>query len=243
MSDVSASDDNGKRNLDSSASIANKTNEENSLHIGRDVLISTISDTGKETSPNTDTDRPVATVKTPGDDESDLSPLKISTSGQRNNEKIVTVNISPDTRGLTQHKIRLYVLRNAKENDTFVIQALFSCDIKFNFEREKVFNSENVFCTYVHYLTLNLMLNDTGDFYVMREGRLYRIDEYHLRISLRSFTGSKHFINEKKRSLYNCLPTWHQFLFNIDFSDNSSTKAPGKYNMVMIISKTNYFYS
>ena len=122
---------------------------------------------------------------------------------------------------LVPHKIHLYVLRDSRENDKFVIQAIFSSTVKLNFEPHKVLNLHNGVYSFVHRLTLDLTLTEN-------DGWLYPMDEYHLRLSSQSFRGSKHFVNERRRFLSDSSQTSHQFLFDTDFSDYNFTKAPGK---------------
>ncbi len=93
------SDNTEKHKLDSSALIENKSSEENFMYIGGNL-------------------RNSATYN-------DLSHLNTETSDKTTNDQDETVDICSDLLGLIPHKIRLYALRSSKENDKFIIQAIF----------------------------------------------------------------------------------------------------------------------
>ncbi len=172
------------------------------------------------------------TLKKTENDGSGLSLSNTGNFGETIADQDETDDICLDLSQLIPHKIHLYTLRSSKESSKFTIQAIFSSDVKINFERDTALNTENDVCPYVHHLTLDLMLNNNGHFYVTYKGLLHTINEYYLRISMRSYRGNKHFINEKRRFLSDCLRASHQLLFNTDFCDHISTNAPGKRCMI-----------
>ena len=165
--------------------------------------------------------------------------------GKNSNDSTVTKNADTVTSTgtnffeLSGELINLYVLRNLQEyNSKFIIKAIFDPNIKFDFKRDDIFTTNGVPITFVYHLTLFVKRTGFDQFFVQDENCWKTVNEYYLRISLPSLIGRKHYSNEVKRFLSTTMDKPHQFLFDVEFSDD----APGKYSCILIMIEIFVFF-
>ena len=214
---------------DSPSPIETHDKPESSMYTSNNIPISAVSDTGTKLYANlTAVVGPViSNIKE--NNTSNFTHAITTASEKTADDSFEVIQMPSRGSGITTQQIHLYLIRYSKANSKFLIQALFSPDIKRNFGQSKALQSGSEYLPCVHYLNMNVIPTNTNRFCCQHDGRSHVINDYSLRISLPNFSGTKHSLDSRKRCLSECPPTWHQFLFNVEFPDHDSMKVLGKF--------------
>lgn len=149
-----------------------------------------------------------------------------------NEENLLTITdpAGINTQTETSHQIGIYLLRSCTESDNFKVRADFSADLYFNFKRGEPFDEKDSVRPYIYTLNLDVKRDKTGRLITRKDGQLYQIHDYSLRLGRKipgMDTTFRDYYDEQLRNVVVALENRHTFIFDGYFRDHKYDRPPG----------------